>query len=40
MNGFMALMLGAVLVAGWSSQAVADHVKDGRQVHRYVYLRP
>ena len=32
-----AVLLALMLCIGWSSPALADHVKDGRTVHRIVF---
>jgi intracellular sulfur oxidation DsrE/DsrF family protein len=37
MSRFAWVLIGALALAGWSSPALADHVKDGRPIHRMVF---
>jgi len=37
MKRLIAVLLGGLAVLGWSGQVLADHVKDGRQVHKMVF---
>lgn len=37
MSRFAWVLIGALALAGWSSPALADHMKDGRQVHKMVF---